>query len=149
MVIWGNFDRFDEAAVTYLPDWGEGDSFATQVCTAVNKLVYKWFNDGDVYDNSYTLTGWCNDLSSYANWLLKYAGAKVLWKIASCKCYGDYEDLLKELADEYLDKEYLDSKAGVEKVGSIYDCDGPFKFEERYEDEWEYEEDEYDYEEEF
>ena len=45
---------------------------ATQICTALNKLVYKWCNDGDVYDNTYGLDGWANNLSSYANWIYKY-----------------------------------------------------------------------------
>ena len=43
-----------------------------QAVTAVSKLVYKWFNDGDVYDNRFALPGWANDLSSYANWIEKY-----------------------------------------------------------------------------
>ena len=45
---------------------------ASQLVTAVNKLVYKWYNDGDVYDNIHSLDNWANDLSSYANWPYKY-----------------------------------------------------------------------------
>lgn len=71
-VDWSYFNKFDRANDEYLPSTGEGDTMATQVCTAVTKLVYKWYNDGDVFDNSYGLEGWANDLSSYANWLYKY-----------------------------------------------------------------------------
>jgi len=110
---------------------------ATQVCTAVAKLIYKYYNDGDVYDNSYLLVGWCNDLSSYANWLNKYAEAgNILCKISECQSEDDYTILLKELADRYLDIDYLDSISSVSAQGDIYNCDGPFEFNERYDD-WE------------
>ena len=53
----------------YLPPRGDGDNQATQAVTALCKLTYKWFNDGDVYDNHYYLQGWANDISGSANWL--------------------------------------------------------------------------------
>ena len=61
---WSYFNKFKELNNKYLPDMGEGETKATQVVTAVTKLVYKWYNDGDVYDNTYMMKGWCNDLSS-------------------------------------------------------------------------------------
>ena len=72
-VVWDYFNIFHDINDKYLPDSGEGDNMATQTVTAVNKLVYKWYNDGDVYDNSTAsgLDGWGNDLSDYANWLAK------------------------------------------------------------------------------
>lgn len=48
-----NIPCYDEVIELYLPDRGEGKTKATQIVTAVNKLIYKWFNDGDVYDNTY------------------------------------------------------------------------------------------------
>lgn len=136
-VDWGYFDKFDELTDKYLPLRGEGETKATQIVTAVCKLVYKWYNDGDVFDNTYALEGWVNDLSDYANWL--YENTKDAWnilnKISSCMIDGDYEDLLQELADKLLDEEYLAEQNKLDKVGTIYKCDGKFKYEEQDDDE--------------
>lgn len=126
---WSYFDKFEEITNKYLPACGEGDTMATQVVTAVNKLVYKWYNDGDVYDNSGYLKGWLNDLSSYANWLYQnIAVNEILERVWNCKDDGEYEDLLAALANYCLTDELLDVLAEKPKVGSIYECDGPFAF---------------------
>ena len=58
---------------------------------------------------------------------------------------SDYETLLKELADYCLDENLLQSLK-LDKQGSIYDCDGPFEFneydEELDEEDWPEDEDE-------
>jgi len=151
-VNWNYYNRFEELTNKYMPRQGEGETIGSQMVTAVNKLVYKWYNDGDVYDNTYVMQGWCNDLSSYANWLHKYAPrtADILEGIYTCYTGDEYEDILRELTDLVLDERYLSRWRGCEKVGSIYDCDGPFRFEEYSdEDEWDDEYDEYDEEEDF
>lgn len=148
-VDWDYYDKFEDLINKYMPDQGEGETLASQIVTAVNKLVYKWYNDGDVYDNVNSgLQGWANDLSSYANWLYKYApgdAPSILKNIYGMGEESDYETLLKELAENLLDENLLDSLE-KSKQGSIYDCDGPFEFREYYEDdedEWDnYEEDE-------
>lgn len=133
---WSYFDKFDSLTDKYLPDCGEGETMASQIVTAVCKLVYKWYNDGDVFDNTGMMSGWCNDLSSYANWLLAHTPfGDVLTRVFDCMNDEEYEDLLVDLADLLLVEEYLDEMNGHEKVGSIYDCDGPFKFVEESEDE--------------
>lgn len=131
MIEWKYFDRFEPITNKYLPKRGEGDSMATQIVTAVSKLIYKWYNDGDVYDNTHGMLGWCNDLSSFANWLYMYAGGqqKTLEKIYEAKTDDDYEEILKELADNLLN-DTLKPFETMKKSGSIYDCDGPFRFEE-------------------
>lgn len=146
-VDWGYYDKFEGVNDKYLPYKGEGATKAMQITTAVNKLVYKYYNDGDVFDNTHYLSGWANDLSSYANWLYYHTDARtILDKIVYCMTNEDYEDLLKELADKLLDEEYLAEQNKVEKVETIYDCIGKFKFVENDEDD---EEDEYEeYEEE-
>ena len=94
-VEWSYYDTPEIDAVNekYLPAEGEGETMATQICTAITKLVYKWYNDGDVFDNTHSLSGWgwCNDLSSYANWLYWYVPATVafLRKIETCYTGGD------------------------------------------------------------
>ena len=122
---------------------GEGETRATQIVTAVTKLVYKFYNDGDVFDNTYYLEGWANDLSSYANWLYENTDAKrILDRIEFACTEDDYTDLLADLADKLLDDEYLENMDKFMKVGSIYKCDGKFKFTENYDDECEYDEEE-------
>lgn len=125
-----NNERFDRIDKLYLPDKGEGDTMATQIVVAVNKLIYKWYNDGDVYDNTGSLEGFANDLSSYANWLYKYVPESKSILIGVTDCYNDsqYERLLKKLADTILDEEDLEHYSEKPKVGSVYDCDGPFQF---------------------
>lgn len=130
-VSWNYFEKYEELIGKYMPARGEGETVASQAVTAVNKLVYKWYNDGDVFDNTsaHGLKGWVNDLSSYANWLTKYTDkADCLYAIFDIETESEYEDLLKELADTVLDEEWLKS-VEKEKQGSIYDCDGSFKFE--------------------
>ena len=139
MVDWDYFDKFDGICERFLPVSGEGENKATQIVTAVNKLIYKYYNDGDVFDNTYTLIGWCNDLSSYANWLYKYTDQKnTLDRIKTAREEDDYEKLLKDLADNLLVLGKLDAQAEEPKTESIYDCDGPFRFEEYTEDDEEW-----------
>lgn len=137
-VSWSYYRKFEGLLDKYVPDMGEGETMASQICTAVNKLVYKWYNDGDVYDNTHYLSGWCNDLSSYANWLRYWASGDtgcddILDRIYECYTADDYESLLKDLADCLLDEDWLPVMEKT-KVGSIYDFDGPFRFEEQYDD---------------
>lgn len=128
-VNWDYYDKFDYITDKYLPICGEGETKATQIVTAVTKLVYKWYNDGDIFDNTYYLEGWANDLSSYANWLDKYTKASIiLSKISECYDDNDYEYLLKFLSDLLLNEKYLEKMDKEEKEGSIYNCDGRFKF---------------------
>ena len=135
-VDWDYYDKFEDINDKYLPYKGEGFTKAMQIVVAVNKLVYKYYNDGDVFDNTHYLKGWANDLSSYANWLYHHTDTQnILDKIAHCLNDEAYEDLLKELADKLLDEEYLAELNKVEKVETIYDCIGKFKFEEYQEEE--------------
>ena len=144
MVNWSDFNRFEPVIKLYMPNQGEGDSIASQIVTAVNKLVYKWFNDGDVYDNTHGLQGWANNISSYANWLYKYTpAADILERIYNINTEAEYEELLYDLADMLLDSEWLAQWEESPKSGSIYNCDGPFEFVE-YEDEDDYDDYEYD-----
>lgn len=162
--MWGNnmgreyFDKFEEINDKYLPDYGEGNTFASQAVTAVNKLIYRWFNDGDVYDNTYHLKGWANDLSSYANWLYhNIEGARYyLNEIKDILTEEEYEEILASLADIVLDEDFLTKANEMPAVDSIYDCDGPFswvdlsEYDDEDEEDWyEEEEDEEDLEEDY
>lgn len=139
MIGWDYYDSFDRQMSEYLPDMGQGETMATQIVTAVTKLVYKWYNDGDVFDNTGFLQGWVNDISSYANWLAEYAGAKdILDGVYDADSDG-YEDLLRKLTDRLLDIEYLEKMNKVPAKGDIYTCEGDYRFveeEEEEEEEW-------------
>ena len=135
---WSYFDKFEAVNKKYLPIYGEGDTMATQICTAVNKIIYKWYNDGDVYDNTYWLDGWGNDLSSYANWVYKHAPIQdTLNKIATIHSNEEYEDNILVPMANLLDEFFLEKMNDFNKVDSIYKCTGPFKFE-YYDDDDEY-----------
>lgn len=137
-VDWGYYDKFEGINDKYLPYKGEGTTKAMQIVVAVNKLIYKYYNDGDVFDNTYLLEGGANDLSSYANWIYdntKY-GWKILNKIKDCYNDSDYEDLLKELADTLLVEDYLAEESKEEKIDTIYEYDGKFKYEEETEEDY-------------
>lgn len=148
-VKWSYYNKFEPIEDKYLPAKGEGTTRATQIVTAVCKLVYKWYNDGDVFDNTHHIGGCCNDLSSYANWLYQYTkdSWEILNKIEKCREDDDYEYLLKELADKLFDEEYLAEQDKKEKVGTIYNCDGKFEYDESYNDDEEDDDywDNYDY----
>lgn len=135
-VNWNYYDKFEGINDKYLPYKGEGATKAMQIVVAVNKLVYKYYNDGDVFDNTHYLEGGANDLSSYANWLYHHTDTKdILDRIVHCMTDEEYEDLLKDLADKLLNEEYLAEFREVKKVESVYDCIGKFKFNEYQEDE--------------
>lgn len=135
MASWSAFDEFDGIYDQYLPSRGEGDTMASQIVTAICKLVYKWFNDGDVYDNRYFMNGWLNDLSSYANWLYEYINLTELDEIETIKDDEEYSNLLFKIAKKCLNEDYLKQYEEEPRKGSIYEATGPFEFSEYEEDE--------------
>lgn len=138
MVEWKEFNCIEEIYNPYFVYQGEGKTMANQAVIAVSKLVYKYYNDGDVFDNTYYLDGWCNDLSTYANWLYKYIPEmEILNKISNIYYDSEYESLLYDVA-MVLTPEYLEKLDEKEKVGSIYTEEGSFKFEEYSDDEEEW-----------
>lgn len=131
-VNWDAYNKFEPVLDRYLPSRGEGESKVNQMVTAVNKLVYKWYNDGDVFDNTGPMSGWANDLSDYANWLYQYIPhtRPILDRVYDCYNDSEYEDLLWDLALNTLglDDEDIELMSNKPKVGSIYDCSGPYEF---------------------
>ena len=126
---WSYFDKYIELTDSYLPQTGEGETMAEQLITAAVKLIYKWFNDGDVYDNTAITYSGPNDLSSYANWLYRYIeeSEEILESIFNIpdNDKAQYENILKSLADALFNEEILEEYS-VPKEGSIYECNGPF-----------------------
>ena len=126
---WSDFNKFEKVD-EYLPSEGEGETKATQISTAVSKLIYKWFNDGDTPDNVHSLKGWYNDLSDYANWLQtnidEFKGIYRLF--VDCSTDDDYAQLLFKICKKTEEKGFMEKYDSCKKVGSVYDCYGPFQF---------------------
>ena len=132
-VDWSYFNKFEPVYDKYLPNIGEGITMANQIVTATAKLVYKWYNDGDTPDNTHYLTGWWNDLSSYANWIYRYVPEtrNILDNFFTCHIDDEYaEKVLKPLCDLTNTFEFLANYETKDNVGTIYNCDGPFVWEE-------------------
>ena len=121
----------DRIEKEFLPANGEGDSMMSQAVTATTKLIYKWFNDGDVFDNTFGLQGWANDLSDYANWLDENIpeAASILERIKEVGSdESAYTQLLFDLMHAVFNDEMIVKYADKPVVGTIYDCSGPYSF---------------------
>ena len=132
---WDDVDEYAKVLDQYLPDIGEGDTMASQVATAVSRIGYRWFNDGD--------TIWTDECQSCADWLYEnIRGAdRVISALNKQPFAGEpsldddidnddgrysdiYGDKLKKLFDISVN---LDLKGLNEEpaVGSVFDCEGP------------------------
>lgn len=108
----------------YLPVQWEWDTMATQFVTATCKLVYKYYNDGDRYDQASI-----NDMSTYANWIDNHCFRLLKWN-------EDYEEKLRYILERMIltFDLYLDKKA----VWSIYKEEWFFHdYSKDYEEDWE------------
>lgn len=116
-----------------LPSTGDGDTKATQASTALWKLVYKWFNDGDIFDNtSGYMEGFANDISGSANWLYNNIEETrdILNRIFKIKTEDEYTAMLIDLANVV--EAAVPRLMNEPKVGSAYNDEGPFVWEEKY-----------------
>lgn len=120
------FEQFEPMIAKYMPGEGEGDTLASQMVTAANHLVYKLYNDGDVPDNTHGLSGWCNDISSFANWLYRYVPglSDFFRRYSALDDEDEYADLLVDVFKTIQD--CVENYENTPAKGSIYDCDGPF-----------------------
>ena len=84
------------------------------------------------------MKGWCNDISSYANWLYEYINLTELDEIETVKNDEEYSNLLFKVAKKCLNEDYLKQYKEEPRKGSIYEATGPFGFSEQEEDEDEY-----------
>lgn len=128
IVKWDCFKN--EHCERYLETRGQGETMATQASAALNKLIYKFYNDGDVFDWTYHKPTW-NDLSSYANWLYTYLPEtrEILEKAVR---YGatetDYTIALYELYELVFENhDMLDELNTHPAIGDIYNQEGVFE----------------------
>ena len=120
----------------YFHDKGDGNTMATQAITALWKLIYRWENDGDIYDNHYALHAGLNDISGSANWLYKYITETrpILERIEYISSDSQYSTLLGMLAKCILDENFLTKLDKLPKSGNAYSESGPYSIEEEDED---------------
>ena len=126
---WDDASKYSEVLDQYLPNVGEGDTIATQASTAVSRIGYRWFNDGD--------TIWTDECQSCADWLYENIdGVKPVIDslneyMFACmpsinrKLYDLYGDKLKEIIDAVADENLLKELNDRPLAGSIYNCEGP------------------------
>ena len=107
----------------YLPSRGQGDTKASQLVTAANKIIYGWYNNGD------TISGDGNDLTSYANWIDQHIKEPEIRKILKDD-YIDYIDtyylseIILPLIKFVFREDFLEKLASQEVEGDIYECQG-------------------------
>lgn len=111
----------------YMPSRGQGENKAQQLVTATNKILYKWYNDGD------TIDGNGNDLTSYANWIeTNFKDTKPIFDAAEDIGYNDDDayitDVLIPLTKFTFNESLLSELEKQNSVGSIYNCDGRFVY---------------------
>ena len=111
----------------YLPSTDEGTNLAEQLVTATNKLIYKWYNDGDV------IAGDGNDLTNYANWIdMNFKETQSIFVKAETIYNSDDEDYLNlvliPLIEFVFDEDRLKELSRYECKGSIYNCGGRFEY---------------------
>lgn len=115
----------------YLTPYGQGDTLATQIATAVNRLVYKWYVDGVVYHGTIYMPGWENDISGAANWLAKYVdGAEaILDRIHECRTEEECESILDDIVVHCIKEDIFEAAVNAPAVGDVYNEQGAYKFE--------------------
>lgn len=146
------YPAFESLTDQYMPVSGAGDTMLSGLLVASNKLIYRWYNDGDVFDNSENgLEGFANDISGSANWVYRYGTSKMKAILDTVhKCYSDdeYEYLIerfkKALEDFANQKDLVEQYLSEPLKGDPYDENGPFSYSpyQEEEDEDYYDEDE-------
>lgn len=126
-----NFDHFNEILRQYMPQSGEGDTMASQLATAVAKIGYRWFNDGDTINanwmvQSETIAG---GVAQYGNWIYgNIPESRDMFhdwlerfdneSISD----SDYEDFLYNMCEVLLNTDLLDGYSAERKKDSIYNA---------------------------
>lgn len=123
--------QYNDANDMYFVRIGQGDTMANQICVAVNRIVRRWFNDGDVFDNTSGFGDSQDEhLADCANWLAQHLPNKVRMELAQVKYvqdYEEYEEILQGLCDICLNEEFLDRYDAYPADGDIFNCKGEFE----------------------
>lgn len=121
-VRWSDYDQFEDILNRYLPEEGQGDTRAGQTVTAINKLVYAFYNNDAVIAD--VLPEYDPNLKSYATWLRKHTSSRavlLLVKLEDAEDLDSYAEYLYELTDYLLDEPKLRTLSKYNTVGDIYE----------------------------
>lgn len=113
MVIWSQYDQYEDILNRYLPQEGQGDTRASQAVVCVNTIVYKYYND---FDTSSA------DVTRCLDWLRKYipVTSSYIDTLEDADTKDAYSDALYALADKVLDSRSLSVLEQQPAVGDIY-----------------------------
>lgn len=114
-----NMDKIGVLFRRLVPTSGKADTVAGEIVRAVNRICYRWYNDGDMIGAGYGKET-CNPAARY---LTKRAGSRVervisdMWGIYISDCV--YEERLETLCEEVLT--YLEAHPELEKTENTED----------------------------
>ena len=121
---------------------GKSDTMEGEMLRAINRIVYRYYNDGDEYH-----TGYGTETAGPAHSFLVNANHPL--KSAMIKIFGDgtnYEQTIKDALDTILD--YIESRQGKytpNNVGDMFDYEPEFEDDEFEEEDYDDYDDDYDY----
>ena len=128
---YGYFDRFDEVLYIYRPKTiRQGETKATQLAVAIKILIFEWYEENGVYDNTELVKYSGINLTNYANWIYNNypESRQILDRVYTIYHAAGYDMILKDLADKFLDKDFLSKEHKKPACGSIFETKGKFKF---------------------
>ena len=125
---------------------GKSDTVEGEMLRAINRIIYRYYNDGDEYT-----TGYGTETAGPAHSFLVNANHPL--KSAMVKIFGDgtnYEQTIKDALDTILD--YIESRQGKytpNNVGDMFDYEPEFEDDEYEEEDYDADYDEFDNEEQY
>ena len=137
-------DRNEPLYDKLVPGQGDAETVEGEMLRAINRIVYRFYNDGDKYFEGYgtETAGPAHSFLVNANHPLKSAMVKLFDEPS-----GDnsYERMLKDVLDMILD--YIESRQGKytkNTLGGMFDYEPEFEEEEDDEDDYDYDYDDED-----
>lgn len=136
---WGNLsrtdnDKFNELYEKYIPSMGKADTLGGEILRSINRIVYRYYNDGDTIDiyggNVYNHNRACD------NFLTEHCPA---YQSLSGISVFDFENPLCERLKKVLD--YLLANPNIFEIPNNVDCleNAPYEpLDDDYDDEDEY-----------
>jgi len=136
-------DRNDALYDKLVPGSGTSDTVEGEMLRAINRIAYRYYNDGDEYYRGYgtETAGPAHSFLVNANHPLKAAMIKIF------RDGTDYEKTIKDALDTILT--YIESKQGKytkNNLGDIFNYEPEFEDDEEDYDDYDYDDDDYYYE---
>lgn len=136
-------DKFDELTEKYMPSSDNADTLAGELLRAANRIIYRYYNDGDMCDYGYgkeTVNPAVRFLIAEGTPAIKLI-AKRFFDFADNK---QYKELLQKLADVVTEQIEKNNLTEVENTKDMWDYADPDLDKDDEEEDWEdnyYEED--------